>query len=72
MDNNNKDKGLDQQKPEELKKAGNDAGSHKYEDPSGTDPERYESAGADEEDTLPKPKNHTTPDERMINPDRGE
>lgn len=68
----NKNQRLDQQKPEELKNAGEDKGRHKYEDPSGTDPERYENAGEHEEGKLPKPKNHTTPDERMINPDRGD
>jgi hypothetical protein len=70
--NDKKHHRLDQQKPEELKSAGEDKGRHKYEDPSGTDPERYEGADNDEESKLPKPKNHTTPEERMINPDRGD
>lgn len=72
MNNEKKHKGLENQKPEEMKTAGEDKGKHKYADPSGTDPERYESAGDDEEEKLPEPKNHTTPEERMINPDRGQ
>lgn len=50
-------------------------------DPAGTDPDRYKyiSSGINEkaddeheEDYDKPPKNHTTPEERMLNPDRGE
>lgn len=61
-------------KEENLKSAGQDKGRHNYDDPSGTDPERYERSDSDREDdsSEKKPKNHTTTSERMINPDRGE
>ncbi|MBY8962097.1 hypothetical protein KJK34_04955 [Flavobacterium sp. D11R37] len=51
------------------------------ETPAGTDPDRYKYIESDvseakddlhEDDYDKKPKNHTTPEERMINPDRGE
>jgi len=45
-------------------------------DPSGTDPNRYETVSQSQvehnDDNYSKdPKNHTTPSERMLNPDRG-
>lgn len=59
-------------KSENLKTAGQEKGKRNYEDPSGTDPERYENSGDKSREKLPDPKNHTTPDERMIDPDRGQ
>lgn len=69
----------DHRDADELKEMGEQKGSHSKIDPSGTDPNRYRSvssgkshneSGDGEYDK--EPKNHTSSDERMINPDRGE
>ena len=64
----------DHRDAEELKSMGGQKGLHSNINPSGTDPNRYRSVssgrshnenGDDEDDK--EPKNHTSPDERMIN-----
>ena len=69
----------DKRDAEKLKDAGETVGMHSKIDPAGTDPNRYRSvssgkshneSGDNEYDK--EPKNHTSPNERMINPDRGE
>lgn len=64
---------------EKLKESGDKAGMSARVDPSGTDPDRYKSVSSSssgnqsrDEDYNKEPKNHTTTDERLINPDRGE
>ena len=69
----------EQRDAEKLKESGEKAGMHSKIDPSGTDPNRYRSVSSGDsekqsgdDDYNKEPKNHTTTDERLLNPDRGE
>jgi len=71
--------GDDKSDAEELKRTGEEKGAQSEIDHAGTDPNRYRSVATGDSHTESgddeynkKPKNHTSPDERMINPDRGE